>query len=135
MHGHEGWLHIAQDDLKSAKGLLKLHLFATSTYHCQQCTEKSLKGYLAFKKQKLVKTHDLAKLIGLCKKFDITFDKYYDFAEYLTPFATRCRYPDEFDTPDENTTKEAIKYAQNILKLVLKKTSISNTDQLTLFDH
>jgi HEPN domain-containing protein len=135
MYGHESWLKIAQDDLKAAKALVKINLFAASTYHCQQSAEKSLKGYLAFKKQEILKTHDLTKLIELCKEFDTVFDQYYPHADYLNPFTTRCRYPTEFDIPNESDTKEAIKYAQNIMKLVLKKTSTSNTDQLNIFDH
>ena len=65
MQEHEKWLKIAEVDLKSAKGLLKLQIFSTATYHCQQTAEKALKAYLAFKKHRIVKIHDLMKLIML----------------------------------------------------------------------
>ena len=51
MQDHEPWLRIAQEDLKVAKISLPEELFSPVTYHCQQAAEKSLKGYLAYKKQ------------------------------------------------------------------------------------
>jgi len=32
MQEHDKWLKIAEEDLKAAKGLLKLELFSTATY-------------------------------------------------------------------------------------------------------
>lgn len=74
MQEHERWLNIAREDLLAAKTLLKVELFSTVTYLCQQCGEKSLKGYLAFKKHEIVKTHDLTKLVGICRRFDVVFE-------------------------------------------------------------
>lgn len=48
MQNHEAWLAIAQDDLKAAKGLLKLELFSAVAYHSQQAAEKSLKASILF---------------------------------------------------------------------------------------
>ena len=70
MLGHGKWLRIAKEDLAVAKVLLKLEHFSSVTFHCQQCAEKSLKGYLVFNVQEVPETYDLTKLVVLCKKID-----------------------------------------------------------------
>lgn len=134
MFEHEKWLQIAKEDLMAAKTLLKSELFSAVTYHCQQSAEKALKGYLAFKKHEILKSHDLNKLVGLCKKFDITFDQIYDSADLLNPYATRFRYPTEFDIPDLADSEFAIKQTQTILKFVLKKITEPETGQKDIFN-
>jgi HEPN domain-containing protein len=133
MQEHESWLRIAKEDLLMAKLALPNELFSSLAYHCQQCAEKALKGYLAFKKQELIKSHDLVKLVVLCSKFDKTFEKNYVFAEQLNPFSTRFRYPSEFEVPDLADAKLAIKHAQSILNFVLKKISEPKTGQTNVF--
>ena len=61
------------------------------------------------------------KLITLCHKYDKTFGQLYDDAEHLSPFATKFRYPTEFDIPDHKDTKSAIEQAERIVNFVLNK--------------
>ena len=133
MQEHKRWLKIVDQDLKSAKALLKVELFSTANYHCQQAAEKALKAYLVFKNYKTIKTHDLVKLIVKCSQFDRTFEKLYDDAEHLNPFATKFRYPTEFDLPDFQDTKKSIQRTQKIVNFVLKKIAESGTGQEKLF--
>jgi len=133
MQEHERWLGIVDQDLKSAKLLLKGEIFSTAVYHCQQAAEKALKAYLAFKNNKITKTHDLTKLVESCSQFDIKFEKLYSDAEHLKPFATKFRYPTEFDIPDVQDTENAVKQAQKIVNFVRKKIAESGTDQKELF--
>ncbi len=133
MLGHEDWLKIAKTDLLSAKVLLKNELFSTAVYHCQQASEKSLKGYLAFQKQEILKTHDLIKLNWLCVQIDQNFNKLNEIVEQLNPFATKFRYPTEHDIPESDDVKIAIKSAQSIMRFVLKKISEPESDQLDIF--
>ncbi len=133
MREHEKWLRVVEDDLKSAKGLLRIEIFSTETYHCQQAAEKVLKAYLVFKNNKIVKTHDLMKLIVLCCKYDKDFEQLYDDAENLNPFATKFRYPTEFDIPDYEDTKNAIGQAERVVHFVTKKIEESKTKQQKLF--
>ena len=133
MREHKKWLKIVEDDLRSSKGLLKIEVFSTATYHCQQAAEKVLKAYLVFKKHKVIKIHDLMQLIVLCCKFDKTFEKLYDDAERLNPFSTKFRYTTEFDIPDYADTKSAIGQAQRIVDFVLKKIEELETGQQKLF--
>ncbi len=121
MHAHEKWIVIAQEDVLAAAALLKLELFSSAVYHCQQAAEKSLKAYLAFKLCPITKTHDLIKLLELCMTFDQEFRKKFEAADYLNPFATRFRYPTEFDIPTKHDTILAIKHANSIIKFVVKK--------------
>ena len=133
MQEHSRWLQIAQEDLKAAKVLLKHELFGTVAYHCQQACEKALKGYLAFKKQEILKTHDLVKLLDLCILFDKEFYKKEDAVKYINPFSTKFRYPTEYDVLGHDEAALAIKYANRIVKLVLKKISEPDTGQSTIF--
>lgn len=134
MQEHEGWLKIAKEDLQVAKTLLKAEFFSAVTYHCQQSAEKALKGYLAFKKQEIAKTHDLTKLVGVCKNFDCDFEKLYDAIEFLNPFATKFRYPTEFDVPEVADAEYAVKQAEYVFKFVLKKVVRDNMGQVNIFD-
>jgi len=137
MHGHESWLLIAKEDLFAAKTLMSVELFSTATYLCQQSAEKTLKAYLAFSKQEITKTHDLVQLVRLCLKIDKTFEVLFDPAEQLVPFATRFRYPSEYDIPSLEHAEEAIKQAQKIMTFILrkisKKTAELETGQIDLF--
>ncbi len=132
MPAHENWLAIAKEDLLAAKGLLKLGLFSSALFHCQQSVEKSLKAYLTFKKHPISKTHDLVHLLELCMSFDPEFKKVYEAADYINPFATRFRYPTEFDIPDIDVTKKAIKLAENTVKYVLKKIEMPIAGQMKI---
>lgn len=64
MHEHEFWLGKAASDLKSARMLSADDDTADNAlYHTQQCAEKAIKGYLVFRNQPVLKTHDLEILI------------------------------------------------------------------------
>ncbi len=123
MREHEQWITKAQEDLKDARTLCRSKSFSSTMYFCQQAAEKALKSYLFFKKQELQKIHDLIKLCALCKNFDHDFQKLTDVCELLNPFATKFRYPSEFDFPDLNDAKLAIKQAESVIKFVVKKIS------------
>jgi HEPN domain-containing protein len=132
MQEHERWLAIAREDLKAAQALIKIELFSSATYHCQQAAEKSLKAYLVFKKQETLKTHDLLKLDDLCKNIDKEFQKLDATLEILNPFATKFRYPSEFDIPDEEKVELIVKEAKKVLSFVLKKIEESMSGQMEI---
>jgi 8-oxo-dGTP pyrophosphatase MutT (NUDIX family)/HEPN domain-containing protein len=134
MQSHEAWLTIAREELLGAKTLLKVELFSTVTYLCQQSAEKSLKAYLSFKKSNLIKTHDLPKLVELCMVHDRTFEEIQDLAEPLNPFSTKFRYPTEEDIPELEDALLAIKQAKKIMTFVAKKISDPKAGQLDIFE-
>ena len=73
---YEEWLVKAERDLLSAKALIELSppLSDTAIYHTQQCAEKALKVFLAYRDQEIEKTHDLRMLVNQCKKIDKSFE-------------------------------------------------------------
>ena len=73
------------------------------------------------------------RLVELCAQFAIKFEKLYSDAEHLKPFATKFRYPTEFDIPDFEDTKNSIQKTQKIINFVLKKITEPRTDQQDLF--
>src|SRR3972149_1657062 len=109
MHMHKQWLLIAQEDLDSAKHLFSVP-FMTTLFHVQQCAEKSLKAYIVLKNEKLIKTHDLIRLVDFCMAFDKEFEALRLFAAVLTPYETMGRYPDEsFIKPNQEEIQALIK--------------------------
>jgi len=121
MREHEQWLRIVKEDLAVAKVLLKEEFFSSVAYHSQQAAEKALKAFLVFKDRPVLKSHDLLKLLKLCSLIDGDFQKLFDAADYINPFSTKFRYPDEFSIPDLQVAQLAIKHAQSIVTFVNKK--------------
>ena len=122
------WLLKAERDIDSAELLLNGKLYDTAIYHTQQCAEKALKGFLAFKRQPIQKTHDLVVLVKMCEKLDVDFDDILSQAYGLKGLDVEYRYPDddddlddEINQPEESQVKNSIVYAREILDLVKEK--------------
>jgi HEPN domain-containing protein len=117
------WFHVAETDLIAAK-----HLYANthpklldiSCFHCQQATEKALKGFLQYKDQDPPKIHDLEELCELCMEQDPSFETIYDTASALNPYGVASRYPVE-SLIDETMTQTAIARAQAVYDFALSK--------------
>jgi len=104
------WLKYANNDLIVAKHCFEdLHPKQTeiSSYHCQQCAEKSLKAFLSYKNIKFEKIHDLKVLNKLCQDNDNSFMQIITQCAHLTPYAVAVRYPNEL-SPSEDMVKLAI---------------------------
>ena len=122
MQKHSDWLVIAADDLAVAKILAHTHHTRASGFHAQQCAEKTLKGFLAFKKHPIQKTHDLVVLVKFCMKFDIYFEELLIVAAELTPLISEGRYPDDnFDKPNNDGIVIAIQQAEYIFDFTSKR--------------
>lgn len=87
MKPHEAWLLKAENDLKSATKLMEGGdpILDTAIYNAQQCAEKALKAYLAYKQQPIQKTHDVELLAELCSDLDDSFKEIIDDAKRLSP--------------------------------------------------
>lgn len=123
MNTYEAWLYKADSDLKSSRKLIEGDdpIMDTAIYHTQQCAEKSLKGFLAFKEQPIQKSHDIELLVELCSALDEEFETLYVYSEKLTPYATAFRYPDVCLEPDYDDVEKAIEMAYVILEFVRGK--------------
>lgn len=118
MQNHEKWLIKAENDLQAAKLLLKAKYLDVAIYHTQQCAEKALKGYLAFQKRPIEKTHDLVALAILCVKLNPKFTALRSIVENLNPFSVAFRYPEVEIHPQNQVVVHAVRDAEKILCFV-----------------
>ena len=115
------WLKKAKSDLNTAT-----HMFNDvwpkeldiSCYHSQQAVEKALKGYLVYHNYNPPYTHDLAVLCSCCAEFDKSFQTRMETCVALTEYATRTRYPDDFDI-EEAETDRVIRHAYEMFDYIL----------------
>ena len=89
-------------------------------FHAQQCVEKSLKAFLTSVDRHVEKTHDLTKLVELCRDLDQDFRDIKNIAVELVDYSVSTRYPDAWRDipPDEAaaavlSAKEALKFVKN----------------------
>jgi len=116
MKPFEDWLLKAEHDLKSADFLLTSPepLYDIAIYHTQQCAEKSLKGFMAFREQEIGRTHNLLTLLDLCIDLEGSFDLLYDNCLLLNPYSTMFRYPESELMPSLSEVKLAIESTRKI---------------------
>lgn len=102
------WFSKANEDLRAAEVLFNLDagkFLSTIPYHSQQAVEKSIKGYLAYKKIKFEKTHDIGKLALLVLQEHPELSEILKEADELTDYAVRFRYPDAAVKDDPSITE------------------------------
>ncbi len=118
----EELLFRAFHDLESSKILSEAGINDIAIYHTQQCGEKSLKSFLAFREQELIPIHDLKKLNKECILLDENFIILEKYCVVLTPYAIAFRYvATDNIMPQKDETEEAIKFAEEIFNLVKSK--------------
>ncbi len=91
------WLDIANMDMGVAKHLMENYHpkpLEIICYHCQQAAEKAIKAKIE--------------------------EKYFDYADTLTPYGVAVRYPNELFL-EEHHAKEAIQYAEEIIQWVYRQ--------------
>ena len=127
---HKAWILKAENDLRTAGIVIRQDdpITDTAIYHTQQCAEKALKGWLAFNRAEIEKTHNLVDLVAQCAVFDSDFESLSLDADALTPKATEFRYPDADGIeditqlfPEVEVVEEAITKAKRILDFVKAK--------------
>ncbi len=121
MEKHEEWFQKAENDYESAVVLLNAKLNGTSIYHTQQCAEKALKGYLVYKNILAPKTHDLDKLLDLCKNLDDSFNSIDLITFELNGLDVKFRYPSPDLDPPEADVKDSIQWAKEVFDFVKSK--------------
>ena len=116
----KNWLIKAQHDLLAAQKLSSdSDIYSDiAIYHCQQCAEKALKGFLVLQGQPFPRTHDLRLLVQLAIAINPDFQRHQETSELLTPYATEFRYPSDVMQPTEEELKEAIEKAEEIFDFI-----------------
>ncbi len=119
------WLDYAERDLSVAKHLYESFRpmpIEIICYHCQQAGEKAIKAIILVEgvTDEAPKTHDLSFLLTqLDKKLEID-ERYFDYAEALTPYGVAVRYPSEPGL-EERHAQAALQYAGAILEWARQK--------------
>jgi len=117
----EVWLAKANDDILWAEDSLRTGHFAGVCFLAQQIVEKTLKAYLFSQGEKLIRTHNLIRLLAKCKKFNPGFENFFNTAKTLNVYYVDTRYPDIWDISrfeDEKLAKEALVLTQELFNFV-----------------
>ena len=117
------WMVKCRGDLSSANLLLSAAppQVETGLFHCQQASEKALKGWLTTQAVPFPKTHDLALLLRLCIQKDSAFAIWEERLPRLSPFATESRYPGDALEPSIDDVQDAQKTAEEFVFFVEQK--------------
>lgn len=122
------WFNKANNDLIAGKYILSMPdpLADIICFHSQQAVEKYLKGFLAFHKLEIPRTHKLEELISLCEEIDSEFSGLYEISSELSSYAVDVRYPMEgnYDVMIDEAHR-AIEIAGKIKIFVLDKLKLS----------
>lgn len=122
---HSEWIDFAENDLAFAEIGIREKFYSQACFHAQQSIEKSLKGYLVFRKKNYPKTHKLVDLYSECKAPFLT--PYLEDIKLIDEFYIPTRYPDGIPgglpdgLPNEKDARLAVGVAEDILKEVRKK--------------
>ena len=114
------WLAYADRDLSVAKHLFEVFRpmpVEIICYHCQQAGEKAIEAVILAKgvTDDAPRTHDLSFLLEQLKNSMEIDERYYDYAEALTPYGVAVRYPSELGL-EERHARAALQYAGALLE-------------------
>lgn len=91
---YRDWLEHADEDIRAAQKLMDSeNTLSACAFHCQQCIEKALKGYILFKTHSHVDGHNLTWLCRQAMKIDRHFAKWFDESIALNRYYIETRYP------------------------------------------
>lgn len=117
------WFKNADEDFRAASVLHQLDsmkYLRVVPYLCQQAAEKSIKGYLAHRKIKFDKTHDISLLASLVLPLHPDLADLLKQASRLSIFAIQFRYPDAGNNePTLDDSRLAIQVAKGVYEKML----------------
>ena len=114
------WLERAECDLLSAK-ILKDNDGdnCNAAFHCQQCIEKALKGYILYATGRHTDGHNLTHLCRSACRLDRKFDTWLDESASLNRYYIETRYPTDvgFDI-DDSELENVYKMARDMYEFI-----------------
>ncbi|MCB0408472.1 MAG: HEPN domain-containing protein [Bdellovibrionales bacterium] len=118
------WFQHAVEDLRFAKYGLEANppFLKGSTFHAQQCAEKSIKGYLVFHGKRVPRTHDLRGLAELVFEINPSLDGKIENIGDLTKYITASRYPTELEFTND-LVQQAISIASLVYEILYREIS------------
>ncbi|MDR2591061.1 MAG: HEPN domain-containing protein [Oscillospiraceae bacterium] len=104
------WLDLCDDNLLTAKWLLKGKRFLDMAYFCNQVTEKALKALVTgYTDETPPKTHDLHKLAKLANISEQLSIEHRIFLDDISKYQIEARYPETKKRIAETLSKEKCK--------------------------
>lgn len=103
------WIYHAVIDRYAAEVICgDQRLYCAAAFHCQQCIEKALKGYLLFKSRKLLDGHNLTWLCKQAAMMDGGFTEYIDESVVLNRYYIETRYPADIPVEIDSATMDSL---------------------------
>ena len=116
------WLERAEADLVSAR-ILKNNDGdnCNAAFHCQQCIEKALKGYILYSTGKHTDGHNLTYLCRSACRINSRFDQWLDESASLNRYYIETRYPTDigFDI-DDSRLERVYKMAEDMYRFIFE---------------
>ena len=121
------WLRYAEDDLGVAKHLFNTYYpkpLSIICYHCQQAAEKAVKSLIVLYGSQggMPRKHDIFLLLNQIRNMVNIDEKFYDYADILSPYGVAMRYPNELVLEDRHAERaltmadEFVRWAEDSLK-------------------
>jgi HEPN domain-containing protein len=114
------WFMLADADLTNAEFTITQTYPANEgivCFHCQQCVEKYLKGFLRLHDVVIEKTHDLTKLLPQCGNINAEFYSIETQCVALNRYSVIPRYPVEWEIT-KSDVQNALQYAKEVKAFV-----------------
>lgn len=113
------WVEKAEKDFGTARREFRVKRspnFDGVCFHCQQCAEKYLKGFLQEKAIAFGKTHNLIHLLDLIVASNPAWDTHRQDLHVLSGFAVQFRYPG--DSADKLMASESLRFCRSFRQFV-----------------
>ena len=118
----DDWHRRGEADLRAAEILLENDGdMQVAAALIQQGVEKHLKGWLLSKGWRLVRMHDLQRLLDDAVALDPTLERYYGLCERLTAFYYVDRYPFVAEPPKAIVVEEALGEALDFVDSLMRQ--------------
>lgn len=117
------WLERAGEDIHVAGKLLDCpETMNACAFHCQQCGEKALKGYILFKTDRHVDGHNLTWLCRQAINQDRKFVEWLDESVVLNRYYIETRYPADMPlTITQKDVNNAYDMASSMYKFICEQ--------------
>lgn len=115
------WFNHAENALGYAKtGLPDTSFYGWICFLCHQSAELYLKGLLTLLHVEPPKTHDLTKLLELCRERDSSLESLLSACTFLNRYYIAARYSPDVESVTKEKTEQAIRFASDIESAVVK---------------
>ncbi len=96
---YQDWMNAAYDDYRAAMLLSGDSTLNNATaFHCQQCVEKALKGYILAMTQQAADGHNLTWLCRRAISVNPSFSQWLDESAAFNRYYIETRYPTDIPT-------------------------------------